>query len=196
MSTPADAQMSTEASRARPEERVRDWWRATISGADGDRGARAQLRRCRTPLDAVTVPAALALARRLGRVPEPGAPAWKQKGFERALVVAVVVAHVREDVAVALLRALGWATFPGAKTESEVPEGRPALSELRFRRLLQTQGSDALIPAFARLVALAGGKADVMDLARVLLGWDEDRTKRDLALTYFHANARGFDGRD
>ncbi|MGH8227732.1 MAG: type I-E CRISPR-associated protein Cse2/CasB [Steroidobacteraceae bacterium] len=168
----------------------------TISDTEGDRGVRAQLRRCGTPLDAVTVPAAISLARRLGRVPERGAPPWKQKGFERALSLAIVLAHVRVNTSTNLLRTLGWGQFPHDKKETDATEGRPLLSELRFKRFLQTDGEDQLVTAFSRLVALAGDETDVTDLARVFLTWDDDRTKRDLALTYFRATTTGLDARD
>jgi CRISPR type I-E-associated protein CasB/Cse2 len=179
-----------------PETRARDWWRTSVSDAEGDRGVRAELRRAHSPLDAVSIPAALALARRLGRIPEPGAQPWKQRGFERALGLAVVLSFVRTDTPMPLLRSLGWAQFPYDKRESDVTDGRPILSELRFKRLLQTDGEDELIAAFSRLIKLARGETDVANLARIFLRWDEDRTKRDLALTYFNANARGLDAHD
>jgi CRISPR system Cascade subunit CasB len=171
------------------EQRARDWWKITLSGEDGDRGVRAQLRRCHTPLDAAIFPAALSLARRLGRIPGTGAPEWKQKGFERALGLAIALAHVRTEASTPLLRVLGWGQFPYDKKESDVVDGRPVLSELRFKRFLQTDGEDELIAAFSRLIQLVKGETNVADLARVFLRWDDDRTKRDLALTYFRANA-------
>jgi CRISPR type I-E-associated protein CasB/Cse2 len=177
-------------------ERAREWWRVTVSDAAGDRGIRAQLRRARTPLDAVSIPAAIGLARRLGSVATPDAPPWKQQAFERALGLAIVLAHVTADSETSLLRVLGWGQFPYDKAEAEVTEGRPILSELRFRRFLQTDGEEELIAAFARLVRLAKGAVDVADLSRAFLRWNDDSTKRDLALTYFRADARGLNGHD
>lgn len=175
------------------EQRAHDWWRVMISDAEGDRGVRAQLRHCATPLDALGVPAAIGLARRLGRIPDADAPVWKQRAFERALGLAIMLAHVRAESGMPLMRALGWGVFPFDKKEADAGAERPILSELRFKRFLQTEGEEELIAAFVRLVALAGGDADVADLARMFLRWDEDRTKRDLALVYFRANARGLD---
>jgi CRISPR system Cascade subunit CasB len=173
--------------------RARDWWQATFAEGGGDRAVRARLVRCRTPLDAVTVPAALSLARRLGRIPDASAPAFRQRGFERALALAVVLAHVRTATATPLLRALGWGAFPLDSKATERGDASPVLSELRFRRLLQTEGDPELIAAFSRLLALAKGAADPAELARVLLHWEQDRTKRDLALTYFAAKAIGLE---
>lgn len=175
------------------ERRARDWWHAMISDAEGDRGVRAQLRRCATPRDALGVPAAIGLARRLDRIPAEDAPAWKQRAFERALGLAIVLAHVRAESDKPLIRVLGWEVFPYDKKEADAGAKRPKLSELRFKRFLLTEGSDELIAAFVRLIALAGGETDVADLARVFLCWDYDRTKRDLALTYFCADAHGLD---
>lgn len=175
------------------EHRAGEWWRVTISDVEGDRGVRAQLCRCATPLDALGVPAVIGLARRLGRIPEAGAPAWKQRGFERALGLAIVLAHVRADSRTPLMRALGWSQFPYDTKEATSDPMRPILSELRFKRFLQTEGEEELIATFVRLIKLAGNETDVADLVRVFLRWDDDRTKRDLALVYFRANARGLD---
>jgi CRISPR system Cascade subunit CasB len=164
-----------------------------ISDADGDRGLRARLRRCTTPLDALSVPAAIGLARRLGRVPDSGAPVWKQRAFERALGLAIVLAHVRAESDRFLMHALGWGVFPYDKKEADASAERPRLSELRFRRFLQAESEEDLIAAFVRLIALADGETDVADLSRVFLRWEDDRTKRDLALAYFRASARGLD---
>jgi CRISPR type I-E-associated protein CasB/Cse2 len=175
------------------EQRARDWWRITISDAEGDRGLRARLRRCATPLDAVGIPAAIGLARRLGRVPDESAPAWKHRAFERALGLAIVLAGVRVDSGIPLMRSLGWGVFPYDKKENDAGVVPPILSELRFRRFLQTEGEDELIAGFMRLISWAGGETDVTNLSRVFLRWDDDRTKRDLALVYFRANARGLE---
>ena len=173
------------------ENRAREWWQAAISDEGGDRGARSALRRCTTPLEAMTIPAAISLARRLGRIPSVDAPKWKAQQFERALGLAIVLAHVRANVQTPLVRELGWKQFPGDRKETDAGDERPRLSELRFKRFLQNENEDELIAAFCRLLALAGNETNVTDLARAFLRWDEDRTKRDLALTYFNADSRG-----
>lgn len=190
MSDLTETKSAADASVAKTSEsaRARDWWRVMISDAEGDRGVRAQLRRCAIPFDALGVPAAIGLARRLGRMPDD-----RPQRFERALGLAIVLAHVRTDSDVPLMRALGWEVFPYDKKAADSGGNAPVLSELRFRRFLQTEGSDELIAAFARLIAMAHGETDVADLSRVFLRWDDDRTKRDLALAYFRANARGLD---
>jgi CRISPR system Cascade subunit CasB len=183
--TPSTYTSITNVSEA---QRPRDWWHVMISDAEGDRGVRAQLRRCATPLDALAVPAAIGLARRLGRMPDKG-----PQRFERAIGLAIVLAHIRKNSDVPLMRALGWDVFPYDTKEANAGDNRPALSELRFKRFLQTEGTNELIAAFVRLITLAHGETDVADLSHVFLRWDDDRTKRDLALAYFRANARGLD---
>lgn len=189
------SKLSNAATTVSPSDRAREWWAVNISDAEGERGVRARLRRAGSSQDALSIPAAIALARRLGRIPEPGSPQWKQAAFDRALGLAVVLAHVREDTPTPLFRTLGWRQFPYDKQESDAGDDRPVLSELRFKRLLQTSGEEDLLAAFVRLIALAGGATNVADTARIYLNWDFDRTKRDIALTYFNATSTGLDGR-
>lgn len=185
--------MATVAGPSAIEHRAREWWRITIYDTEGNRAARAQLRRCTTVVDALCIPAAIGLARRLGRIPGIAAPQWKQNAFERVLALAIVLSHVRHDNGIGLLRALGWGRFPDEGKAVDAAQARPILSELRFKRLLQCESDDDLIRTFTRLVSLAGNEADVAELARVFLHWDDDRTKRDVALTYFRANSLGLD---
>jgi CRISPR type I-E-associated protein CasB/Cse2 len=185
----------TAESSKSPEQRARAWWRTMISDADGDRGARAQLRRCVTARDALGVPAAIGLAKRLGCLPDAEAPLWKQRDFERALGLAIVLAQVRREPenGRSLMRQLGWGQFPYAKKDTDADTDAPKLSELRFKRFLQTEGEDELIQAFARLVKLAGNETNVADLAKTFLEWDRDRTKQHLALDYFNARKDALD---
>ena len=152
------------------------WWHGLVDPEHGDRGALARLRRCQGPTDALVVPQALTLVRRLGL-----------DGERRldALGLAIVLAHVRESDGLPLMRAAGWQSFPGDRRESEVGAERPLLSEPRFRRLLQTT-PDERIAAFVRLVRLLGGKANVNDLAASFLAWG-DRVRQRWAFDYYAA---------
>jgi CRISPR system Cascade subunit CasB len=135
----------------------------------GDRAALARLRRCGRPEEAAEVPAALALARRLGI--RDGSD-WKH--LEAILVTAIVLAHVRanrDDVLTA--RLLGPAE----------PGGHAALSPLRLARLLAAETAEERIIAFRRAVALAGYTANVADLADALLNWS-DRKRVAWAFAY------------
>jgi len=105
-----------------------------------------------------------------------------------ALELAVLLAHVREDDPHPLMRAAGWKSFPGSSKESEASaEQRPLLSELRFRRLLQTT-RDERLEAFKRLVRQLKGKVNVVDLANSYLFWG-DKVRERWAFDYYAASA-------
>ncbi len=160
---------------------ARKWWRALSDTKYGDRAAMARLRRCETPVDALTVAPALALSRALQRN-QPDT-----SSFQDALGLAILLAHVKEDDTQHLMRAAGWKTFPGEKKETEAGADHPLLSELRFRRLIQT-ASDEKLTAFKRLVRIMSGKVDVVDLAESYLFWGDKRRER-WAFDYFAAGS-------
>ena len=146
-------------------ERAREWWR----DLQNDTGARADLRRCRTPLDALLLPHTYALAQRLG---------WRGDRGERVGVLAAVLAHVRQDDEKTLARALG-------RSRTSADDAR--LSETRFRRLLGASGPAELQQHLTRLIALAGGRANIRDLTTSCLWWT-DRTRVRWAADYYAAN--------
>lgn len=155
------------------------WWRALQprpDGSGGDRAALARLRHAATALDAATEPAALDLARRLGT-------GWH--GLGRAAVAAAVLAHVREDAP----------DRPAARQLGAAAGREPAMSWLRFRRLVQAGTEDEQVAAFRRAVALAGGRLNVADLGGSLLSWDDERRRRWI-YAYHDAPAPPGDGGD
>lgn len=166
-------------------QRARAWWRTHCHPRDGDPGTRARLRRCRNPQEALLVPPAVALARRLSR----RGPNY-DRDFAVALDLARVLAHVTNDVDRHPMRDAGWPSFPGDRREGDA-ESRPALSEARFRRFLQAEPGEELVIAFVRLVRLLGGAASVSELAEAFLDWNDpwrqDRVKHRWALEYYNA---------
>jgi len=145
--------------------RARDWWLELQK----DSAARARLRRCRTPLDALLVPQTFSLMQRLG---------WRGDRGERVAALAAVLAHVREDDTQRIARAIGRATLKDADTA--------LLSEGRFRRLMTVRGADELQTAMTRLSAHLGGHVNVTDLANSMLWWT-DRTRANWAYGYYAA---------
>jgi len=104
-----------------------------------------------------------------------------------ALDLARVLAHIREDdPRQRPMQAAGWKSFPGDRRESDAGEGRPRLSEARFRRLLHSGRGEERVSAFARLIALLGGTVNVAELANDFWHWN-DRTKRRWAFDYYAA---------
>lgn len=194
MSTSDSQPTTTTRAGAHPSRAARavTWWKAHCGSADGDPATRARLRRCRSTLDALAVPAAVDLARRLGAV-RAGAesPDWLVRG---TLDLARVLAHVREhDPAQHPMQAAGWKTFAGARRESEAGEDRPRLSEARFRRLLQIADGEEKAAAFTRLVALLDGRADVGRIAEDFLLWSHpergERVREQWAFIYYAAGS-------
>ena len=142
-----------------------DWWHSLVSSDRGhDRASLARLRRAEQPLDALFEPAALRLVARLPRM-----------RAERVAVLAAVLAHVTEPAELSLPRSVGRSTLED--------DHSAAVSESRFRRLLQSDGDELLHP-MRRLVRMAKGKANVADLARAILYWG-DRVKRDWIFAYY-----------
>lgn len=166
-----------------------DWWRYYCDpNRDGhDPGTRAQLRRCDSAVDAAAVPAAVALARRLGAF-KGEEEDWR---VTAALDLARVLAHVREHMPEPPMRAAGWKTFAGDRTESEAGDDRPRLSEARFRRLLTTGPGEEQVAAFVRLIALLDGTANVAALGADFLDWSHpwrgERVRKRWAEDYFAA---------
>jgi CRISPR system Cascade subunit CasB len=150
------------------------WWRELqpreVAGrhVPGDRGALARLRRCATVMQAATERETLRLCRRLGAGVDD---------LDRVALVSAVLAHVRQDVPrISVARQIGVQQ-----------DGIAVMSDLRFRRLLQAETPDEKLTGFRRLVALAGCKLNVADLASGLWNWDDERTRRRWIYAYHDA---------
>ena len=187
----APAASSTPAGPKGAGGRALDWWRYYCDPSrDGhDPGTRAQLRRCDSPVDAAAIPAAVSLAHRLGTFKGEGED-WR---VTAALNLARVLAHVREHTGELPMRAAGWKTFVGDRTESEAGEDRPRLSEVRFRRLLTTGPGEEQVTAFVRLIALLDATANVAALGDAFLEWEHpyrgERLRKRWAEDYFAARS-------
>ena len=163
------------------------WWREmqdqTPDGQpnrSADRAARARLRRADGPLTAAD-PAVLRLYRALG------GEGWNEGRMATAVRLALVLAHVRDETrgaeggfAPSFARSLGPSLFGGDDA---------VLKPLRLRALLAAREEADVVRRFRRAVALAGGRANVRDLARVLILWDDDHTRTRFAFDYFGAGA-------
>jgi CRISPR system Cascade subunit CasB len=135
----------------------------------GDRGALARLRRCASVIDAASEPATFALCRKLGAT---------ERDLDRVALLAAVLAQVRDhDGRLRVARQIGVQS-----------RDTPAvMSDLRFRRLLQADTDDEKLIGFRRLVALAGRKLNVADLADGVVNWGLDATRRHWIYAYHDA---------
>jgi CRISPR type I-E-associated protein CasB/Cse2 len=164
-----------------------EWWHEMNfeKGPDGWRrsgGARradlAKLRRAAGPIEALSVPAAVDLFRRLSAV--------RRQNPDRVAALAVALANLKPDLKnhspeLRVPQVFGRKDFDDDKSENRA--GRRPLSEARFRRLLQTEEAE-LLDAFRRLIRSLGGRVEPESLARAILYWG-DRTLRDWIFGYY-----------
>ena len=144
-----------------------DWWRELqpdpTRKRQGDRAALARLRRCGTVAEAMLDQATITLFRRCGATGPDDLPAIG--------LAAAVLAHVREDA-------------PGQSVARQLGPDQPdkpetaILKPLRFRRVMEAATPDERLIALRRMVALAGGRLNVRDLADALLIWNDRRRQR------------------
>jgi CRISPR system Cascade subunit CasB len=150
------------------------WWRELQpkdgqgERRSGDRGALARLRRCATVMEAASEPRTLALCRKLG---------VGEAALDRVALIAAVLAHVREE----------RFDLNVARQIGVQQDGTAAMSDLRFRRLLQADTLDEQLIGFRRLVALAAGKLNVADLAVGLWYWGNEQERRRWIYAYHDA---------
>ena len=152
----------------KPKERARQWWAELNGKTDrrkANRGALANLRRCRKPVDALMVPATFNLMQRLPKTDK-----------DRVAVLCIVLAHIRDDASPSVARSIGRTSL--------ADEDSALLSEGRFRRLLQSEGNQELLANMVRLVRHMKGKVNIADMAETILYWG-DRTRQRWAFDYY-----------
>jgi CRISPR system Cascade subunit CasB len=164
---------------------VRAWWDkiqpSASDGRKGNPGALARLRRG-SLFDAATESVTTDLYRSLAL--SRSLKGDQESKFVTTALIAAVLAHVRtddKDDKHSVARAAG----------ALVGDQKRLLSELRFRRLLATRGHEDCLIAFRRLVALFRDKANVSDLAEILIEWNDeqrgDSRRIKMAFDYFDA---------
>lgn len=163
---------------------ARVWWNSlrpvdTDKGRlPGNRAALARLRRCSSPLEAAAEPETAALFNKLGAHP---------KDIGRISVLASVLAHVRDEPKKSprIARAIG-----------PPPDGEPAdaiVKPVRFKSLMAARTDEEVLIAFRRVVALLDRKANVANLAELVLGWtDDDHGDRVRTRFAFDYHGAGF----
>ncbi|GLI93427.1 type I-E CRISPR-associated protein Cse2/CasB [Methylocystis echinoides] len=153
------------------------WWR-DITGAEGgktrggrDRAALARLRRA-APQEAMTEEATLRLFRAL-RYRNPAR-------LPRVATLATVLATIRKNNSKQkFARQIGRRNFSA--------EESAALKPARFRHLLDAGTDDELATAFRRAIAIVGDEANVRDVARCLLFFENEDVRRRLIFDYYAA---------
>ncbi|HEB87800.1 MAG TPA: type I-E CRISPR-associated protein Cse2/CasB [Gammaproteobacteria bacterium] len=138
------------------------------SQLQNDRGARAELRRCKSVDEVVMTVVFQRLCHRL-RPAFEGQSNWE----DRLAAIVGLLSHVEEIT-----------TGGSLARQMSMPEGgRPVVSELRFRRLLQRDRTE-LYTALVRVLRMLKGKADIHDLAHAVFYWGNE-IKKKWAYDYF-----------
>ena len=168
-----DSVMAPEAPQDPPA--VIRWWTELETK---DRGGRAELRRCASPLEVAFCPAYHRLVKMIGG-------GGDREDLARIAVGAAVLAHVRTDLGSSeeSRRVRRLAKLAGTPSTEG---GAPRVSETRFRHLLRTEQPEALQRELIRLVRMVDGQAPVEQLFRDIRRWDE-ATRLDWARSYFLA---------
>lgn len=143
-----------------------NWWKSL----DISRGDRAELRRCRSPLNVAFTPA----YHRIRGVMAKFGPVKE----EDLAIVAGVLSHVKS---------YNPGSFPVQMASTgSVDKKKSKVSGLRFRRLLKIDRDDPdkLYGSMIRIVHLLDDDVDIPSLANSIYWWNE-RTKKEWAFAYY-----------
>ena len=150
------------------------WWsqltRETAGGSA--RADRATLRRAHSPT-AVACTAAYQRVYREMAMAHDGPP-WSEGQRERVAALVGLAAHVKERSSFSLPQAMGQRAEGGE---------RNAVSELRFRRLLDAPDIDALFDGLRRVLPLIDHRVNLSRLADDVFAWG-DVVKKNWAYEY------------
>lgn len=135
------------------------WWEEL----DEHRADRASLRRASTLTDVTLTPAYQRAFARLG--PQT----WKQHERDRIAAIVGLAAHVKTN---------GVSSLPVAMSERDKGSDRNPVSELRFRRLLESQDIDALFVGVRRVLPLIQHGTNLISLANDVLYWGDGVRKQ------------------
>jgi len=158
---------------------LHEWWQSL----EEQRGERARLRRCKRVDDVVFCPAYHRLLHRLLQ-------AGYKVSRERLAAVAGLLSHVKEDrvgpadpKGEATRRTSGMANIADRMATAHQGEP-PAVSEIRFRKLLETTDFRDIFVPMVRVLQLLNGAAELHSLADSILWWG-DNVRKQWAYAYF-----------
>jgi CRISPR system Cascade subunit CasB len=162
---------------------ILDWWSKLDHSGQG-RADRAMLRRAHDIISVECSPAFQRIYQRIysvlkGGESEGDLTLWQQQGIAAAIGL---LAHVKKDDD-KTLDSQEQGKLPLRVRDSDDPEGRNAISEIRFMRLLESPDRDALFTGLRRMLPLVNNQADVVALARDVVYWNDD-VKRQWSYHY------------
>ncbi len=144
-----------------------------------DTASRAELRQCNSVEEVIMTPAYQRLCIQLqGQFKET--KYWQ----ERIAIIAGLASHLKYEHASQVLEASSQQVEKIAEQLAEDEGGgRPKVSELRFRRLIQRNGNELYTPML-RILRMLKGKANLYGLAESVFYWG-DNIKKRWAFSYF-----------
>ncbi|MES9930991.1 MAG: type I-E CRISPR-associated protein Cse2/CasB [Candidatus Thiodiazotropha sp. 6PDIVS] len=156
-----------------PDSPVGEILKSFWEGLENNKGERAELRRCKQPEEVVMIASFHQLCMRLKPFMKSEGKGWEM----RIAAIAGLLAHVQASHHQTL-----------AKQMAELRGGSPAVSELRFRRLLQRDRRE-LFGALIRMLGLLNKGLDkrvanIHDMAKSVYYWGDSERKR-WAFEYF-----------
>lgn len=157
----------------------RKWWsRISDESARGiDKADRAVLRRCDS-INAVACTSAYQRAYRAMRDQHRGRE-WTEWQKDRLAMLVGLAAHVGAD----------GKTLPDEMHRPAAgSESRPCVSELRFKRLLDSPDADSLFTGLRRVLPLVKHRANLDALAQDIFGWN-DEVKKHWAYAYYDSSS-------
>jgi CRISPR system Cascade subunit CasB len=156
---------------------VLGWWKHVLNADNGAaRKARAQLRRASSPAEVLAIEVTHVLNDRL-RKANPDWDFSKRRKPERLALIAATVANADGPVTATL------ASLFGRKTGDN-----PALSHLRFQRILHAGDDWTLTVRLCRALPIVGRKANLAELGSDLFYWG-DPVRSRWCFDYFGAPA-------
>lgn len=132
-------------------------WREHLE--EHDKAGRANLRRASTVLDAALQPATHRLRRQLESIAQHS---FGPDQLDRLSAACALMAHLKQ---------IGILPLPQAMSERNPGTDRNAVSELRFRRLLDANHIEALFPSLRRVLPLIDGHVCPVLLTRDVMFW-------------------------
>ncbi|MFP5222631.1 MAG: type I-E CRISPR-associated protein Cse2/CasB [Acidobacteriota bacterium] len=155
-------------------------WHKELIDPRADRGLQAELRRCRTPDEAMVTRAFQRLWASLG-APQLGNGEPDITLARRLALACAALSHVKQNDS-----ANHFAALLG---QAKTGQSEPRMSLARLRRLFGVEATepDKLLAELIRAIRLAGETANVKSLAIGAMHWD-DTTRRDWTFRYYGAS--------
>ena len=132
------------------------WWREMRE----DKGERARLRQCETPIEAALCKSVFRLRTLL--------PFWNDQP-EILATLAGILSHVEENDA--------HASFARQLAQPKEAGGKPLLNEHRFQKLMKSRDWDEFYQSLRRVLQLMRKQANVLSLADGIIRWGREYGK-------------------